>query len=131
MRDVSFANNQELSSGLGHVIVLTDDARHGDKLSYARYKSKSVVRSVLGVETYAFADCFNQAYSSSGELLRIMHRRVPLAILTDCCCLFNVIVRLYGTLKRRMLMDLAAARDALDRGEFDDFGWIRAEDNTV
>lgn len=46
--DATFGNNEDLSSQLGHIIVLTDDLGQRNILVSANYKSKRVVRSVLG-----------------------------------------------------------------------------------
>lgn len=49
--DASFGNNEDLTSQLGHILILRDNTGRGNILSYTSYKSKIVVRSVLGAET--------------------------------------------------------------------------------
>lgn len=61
--DSSFANNDDLGTPLGYVVLMTDDTERMYWLTFANYKCRRVVRSVSGVETYALADFFDAAYS--------------------------------------------------------------------
>lgn len=65
------------------IIILTHKSGRGNVLSFASYKSKCVVLPVLGVKTYAFADCFDEVYTTRNELLRISRRRILISMLTD------------------------------------------------
>lgn len=120
--DAPSANEDDLSSQLGYIMIFTEDSGRGIIISYASLKSKHVVRSVLGAETYAFADSFDQVYAICEELLTIMCQKIPLIMLTDFACLFNVIIWSFKTSKCRSMMDLAATRDAYDKREIDDIG---------
>lgn len=68
-------------------------SEYGNVLSYASYKAKRVVRSIIGGKTYAFADCIYSVYSERDELLKVFGRRIPIVVLTDSTCLLNVFVR--------------------------------------
>lgn len=61
------ANNEDLSSQLGHIIIQTEKSGRLNVLSFVSYKSKCVVRSVVGAKTYDFADCFDQFYTIYDE----------------------------------------------------------------
>lgn len=65
--DSSFANNQDLSSQLG-MILLSDKYDNCNILYYSSHKSKRIVRSVLGGEVYAFADAFDVTYTIKRDL---------------------------------------------------------------
>lgn len=57
--DPSFANNHNSPNQLCFLILLTYKTMRVNWLHYACYKSMRVVRSVLGDESYAFADDFD------------------------------------------------------------------------
>ena len=52
--DAGFANNNELKSQLGMIILLVDKYHNASILHYASRKSRRVVRSILAAELYAF-----------------------------------------------------------------------------
>jgi hypothetical protein len=80
--DSSFANNEDLTSQLGYIIMLTDKTGKCNILHYSSHKSRRVTRSVLGGEVYAFADAFDQAFILRHDLQSIIKRKVQLTILT-------------------------------------------------
>lgn len=105
-----------------------------------------MVLSVLATETYASVDCFDAVNTICDELLRILQCDIPMAMLTDFACLlrqcnipsamltdfaclFNFIVRSSQTSELRLMIDLAATREAYEKGEIDDIGWIRIGEN--
>lgn len=55
--DISFANNDALSSQLGHNLPATDQTGYTNILSYASWKFKRVARSVFRAKMFVFADC--------------------------------------------------------------------------
>src|SRR6266496_1496522 len=57
--DASFANNKDLSSQIGFVIVLTDQNRTVNIIHWSLIKCKRVTRSVLASELYALAYGFD------------------------------------------------------------------------
>ncbi len=69
--DASFATNHNLTSQLGYIVLLCDKWENYCTLHYASYKSRRVARSVLGAETYAFADAYDFAYCAKKDLLTI------------------------------------------------------------
>jgi hypothetical protein len=81
--DASFANNYNMSSQLGYIIFLSDKTRSCNQLHYSSHKSKTVIRSILGDEVMAFADAFDMAMIVRHDLRNLLHRNVPITILTD------------------------------------------------
>lgn len=69
--DGSFANIPDLLSQLGHIILQTGKSDNAIIIPSAFYKSKRIVRSVLGAESYAFADCLNFSFAIKDELQRM------------------------------------------------------------
>ncbi len=60
--DASFSTNPDHSLQLGYIVLLAEKHDNACVLHYASYKSRRVARSVVGAETYAFADAFDLAY---------------------------------------------------------------------
>lgn len=60
--DSSFANYEDMGTQLGYAILLNNKTHLGNWISYGRYDCRWVARSVLGGETFVFADYFDVAY---------------------------------------------------------------------
>jgi hypothetical protein len=127
--DASFANNADLSSQLGFVIFLSDASRKCNVINYRSYKSRRVTRSVLVGEILAFADAFDCAYTLRKDIEQMLGRKVPLSLLTDSKSLFDIITNSSSTLEKRLIIDVAAARESYANEELTDIGLIRGEDN--
>lgn len=56
-------------------------------------------------------------------------RRVPLTILTDSESLLKLIVKSSVTTEKRLMVNVRAAREAYERGDIRNVGWIRSPDN--
>lgn len=59
----------------------------------------------------------------------LLNQRVPLQVFTDSKTLFDVIVRVSTTSKRRLMIDIHATREAYDRQEITDIGLVRSQYN--
>lgn len=127
--DSSFANTPSLHSQLGFIVLLCDASGRANIIHYCSYKSKRVVRSVMGGECYAFADAFDFAFSLRHDMQKIMSKRIPLQLYTDSDSLFKVISKNSSTTERRLMIDLQATREAYGNKEIADIGWVRSEDN--
>jgi hypothetical protein len=57
--DASFANNKDLSSQIGFVIILTDRNQSVNVLHWSFIKYKQVTHSVLASKLYALAHSFD------------------------------------------------------------------------
>lgn len=68
-------------------------------------------------EGYAFADAFDAAYIVNHDLERIYRQHLPLIMLTDSKQMYDVVTRASQTTKKRLVVDVAAAREAYKRNE--------------
>jgi Reverse transcriptase (RNA-dependent DNA polymerase) len=127
--DSSFANNGDLTSQLGYMVCLVDKYKRCNIIHYSSYKSKRVTRSVLGGEIHAFADAFDCAFTLKHDLEGLLCQKVPVTILTDSRSLFDVITRNSATSERRLMIDVSATRQAYERHETSDVGFIRTSNN--
>ena len=83
----------------------------------------------MAAETLAFVDGFDNAYLIRHDLERMLGRDIPLLMLTDCKLLFDALTRARYTTERRLMVDIASAREAyLDR-TISNVGLIRSEFN--
>lgn len=127
--DASFANNDDLSSQLGYIVMLCDGDNNCHVLSYSSKKARRVVRSIMAGEVYAFADAFDTAFILKHDLERIYHQHLPLVMLTDSKQMFDVITRASHTTEKRLMIDVAAAREAYNRHEISNVGLVQSEHN--
>lgn len=127
--DASFASNDDNSSQLGFIILLCDAADRCHVLAYSSKKSRRVVRSIMAGEVYAFANAFDEAFIIKHDLERVYKQRVPLTMLTDSKQLFDVITRASHTTEKRLMIDIAAAREAYNRNEITNVGLVKSANN--
>ncbi len=80
-------------------------------------------------EVYAFADAFDTAFILKHDLERIYHQHLPLVMLTDSKQMFDVITRASHTTEKRLMIDVAAAREAYNRHEISNVGLVQSEHN--
>lgn len=124
--DGSFVNNQDSSSQLGYIVLLCDGNDNCNVIKFRSFKSKRVVRSVLGAEVYSFAEAFDAAFVIKTDLERILDTELPLSMLTDSNSLFDVMVKPSFTTEHRLMIDLQVARNAHQSHEISDIGFIRS-----
>lgn len=80
--NASFANN-DFTNQLVFFVLLTHASNRVNFLHYTSYKSKRIVLSVLGGETYTFSDAFDFVFLLHHDLENRVNRRLPLTLLTD------------------------------------------------
>jgi hypothetical protein len=59
----------------------------------------------------------------------MINRLIPMSMLTDSKVLFEVLVKTSSTQERRLMIDVAAAKQAYDRKDISDIGFIRSMHN--
>ena len=115
--DAAFANNHDLSSQLGFVILLKDKYDNASIIHYGSWKCHRVTRSVLGAEIYAFSHCLDHVLAFAHDLSTMLQRKVKTVVLTDSKCLFDTITKLSTVSEKRLLIDIAAIREAYTNGD--------------
>lgn len=61
--NAAFANNNDLTSQLGRIILLVDDSDTIIPISFKSYMSRRVKRSDISAEVLAFAELFDDVYT--------------------------------------------------------------------
>ena len=129
--DSSFANNADLSTQLGHVCFIGDDKGSVVPISFKSYKSRRVTRSAIAGEVISFSDLFDVAAVLSAELEGMLGYKVPVQLLTDSMSLFDVISKGSRTSEKRMMLDIAAAREGFREKIISDIGFVRSSCNVA
>jgi len=140
--DGSFANNKDLSSQIGFVIVLGNERANkhekhfqlsGNIVHWQSIKCKRVTRSVLASEIYGMVGGFDAAYVLKQMLVAITKRLsippTPLVMCTDSFSLYQCLVQLGTTAEKRLMIDLMALRQSYEERELDEVRWIAGGDN--
>ncbi len=94
-----------------HIHVLSDAIGKAIPLSFKSYKARRVTRSVTAAEVIAFNDMFEAALKMAAELKKMMGKNVPLRLLTESKSFLDVISKGSRTSDKRMMIDIAAARE--------------------
>ena len=141
--DGSFANNKDLSSQLGFVIVLATERRTtGDNYSFEiqgnivhwnSVKCKRVTRSVLASELYGMVHGFDCAIALGSTLNQIVRTlstpKIPIVICTDSKSLYDCLVKLGTTNEKRLMIDIMSLRESYENREISEIRWINGKDN--
>ena len=139
--DGSFANNSDMSSQLGFIILLANETTdeehkftvHGNIIHYTSVKSKRVTRSVLASEIYGMVAGVDMAYAISTTLKMITHQlnfpAIPTIICTDSYSLYECLVKLGTTKEKRLMIDIMALHQSYERRELYEIRWINGLDN--
>jgi hypothetical protein len=139
--DGSFANNSDLSSQLGFIILLANeniDEDHkftvrGNIIHYTSVKSKRITRSVLASEIYGMVAGVDMAYAISTTLRMITNQlnlpTIPTIVCTDSYSLYECLVKLGTTKEKRLMIDIMALRESYERRELYEIRWINGLDN--
>jgi hypothetical protein len=140
--DGSFANNRDLTSQLGFVIALANEATVGDNneftirgniIHFSSTKSKRVTRSVLASEVYGMVAGVDMGYAITTTLQMVSARlklpRVQTIVCTDSYSLYECLVKLGTTKEKRLMIDIMALRQSYERRELHEVRWIHGDDN--
>ena len=141
--DGSFANNRDLSSQIGYVIVLGNEKApnpteniitlRGNIIHWSSTKCKRVTRSVLASEIHGMSSGVDIGYALNETLNQIMTQLgrppIPLIVCTDSFSLYECIVKLGTTKEKRLMIDIMALRQMYEKRELVEVRWISGRSN--
>lgn len=138
--DGSFANNKDLSSQLGYVVILANETDNnevltirGNLIHWSSTKCKRVTRSVLASEIYGMVNGFDIGICLATTLKLITERMnlppIPLVICTDSYSLYECLVKLGTTKEKRLMIDIMSLRESYERREITEVRWVHGDDN--
>jgi hypothetical protein len=79
----------------------------------------------------ALADGFDVAFSVCHDLQKITGKSIPIVILTDRLSLFDGLIKATATSEKRLMIDLAAAKESYKKREIETLGFVRTEYNSA
>ena len=82
-------------------------------------------------EVIAFSDLFDVAAVLAAELQALIGVKVPVQHLMDSKSLFDVISKGSRNFEKRMMLDIAAAREGFRDEGISDIGFVRSANNIV
>ena len=127
--DASFANNKDLSSQIGFVLVQVDASNKANIVHWSSVKCKRVTRSVLASELYGMAHGFDIGAAIKSTVDKILQVNLPLILCTDSKSLYDCLVRLGTTQEKRLMIDVMCLRQAYERRQVTEVKWIDGETN--
>jgi hypothetical protein len=127
--DASFANNKDLSSQIGYVLVLADASNKANIIHWSSVKCKRVTRSVLASELYGMAHGFDIGAAIKSTVDKILQVNLPLILCTDSKSLYDCLVRLGTTQEKRLMIDVMCLRQAYERRQVTEVKWIDGDTN--
>jgi Reverse transcriptase (RNA-dependent DNA polymerase) len=127
--DSSFANNPDMSSQIGYIVVIVDKNDAANIVHWGSVKCRRVTRSVLAAELYAMSLGFDNAVVIKSTIQRILNRLVDLTIYIDSKSLYDCLVRLGSTNEKRLMIDVMCLRQSYERREISQVVWINRKYN--
>ncbi len=112
LANASYEINLGHASQLVYIIIPCDKDDNSCILYCTSYNSRRVSSSILGAETYAFADAYDFAYRAKKDLKSLFKHNILLTIFTESKSLFGVITKCSRTQEKRFTIDHQAERDA-------------------
>ena len=136
----SFANNSDLSSRIGYVVVFGNETHNdgefllrGNIVHWSSTKCKRVTRAVLASELHAMVAGIDMAISISTTLKLITEqlklRPIPVIICTDSFSLYECMVKLSSALRREASYDRYHGRQSYERRELSEIRCINGNSN--
>jgi hypothetical protein len=126
MVNASFANNKDLSSQIGYIIVFGNEKKDnesfelsGNVVYWSSIKCKRVTRSVLASEVYGMANGVDMAIAIESTLNTITKRlefsSVPIVVYTNSFSLYEYLVKLGTTKEKRLIINIMALKQAYEQ----------------
>jgi hypothetical protein len=136
----SFANNKDLNSQLGFLIVLAHEnylesffALIGNIMHWSSTKCKRITRSILASEVYGMMNGVNIgiAFVTTLEIIitRFNQPEILLVICTNLYFLYECLVKLGTTQEKRLMIDILALWQLYERRKIAEIRWIYNRDN--
>ncbi len=128
--DSFFANNRDLSSEIDYVICLVD-ANHANIIHWFSIKCKRMTRSVLAAKLYALAHDFDLDAALKITLSSIFDHFISFVLCIDSKSLYNCLIRLDTTQKKRLMIDVMNLRQSYERRKIIEVKWIHEINNSI
>lgn len=122
--DAAFANNSDLCSQMGYILLLADASNKCNIVHYGSLRCRRVTRSVMAAELLSLVYGFDSAYIVKHTLDSCLKEKIPLHVYTDSRTVFNTIAKTSSTLEKRLQIDAHSLRQSHKNGEITTLAWI-------
>jgi hypothetical protein len=82
---------------------------------------------ILAAETVVYVTVFDLAFAIHHCLKQILSRELPLYLFADSSSLFSTVTKFQAVREKRLSIDLAVLRQAYQRREVTNFGFVKTE----
>ena len=106
-----------MSSQIGYIICLADATSKANIIHWSLIKYKRVTRSVLAAELYGMAHGFDIGAVIKATLGKILGSAVLLILCKDFKSMYDCLVKLDTTQKKRLMVDMMSLRQSYKRRE--------------
>lgn len=124
--DSSFANNRDLFSQFGYIVLLFDSVK-SHIVQYIRNKRRTIVWSVLIREFFASADYFDCTFSIKHDPKHITNRHISFQMFPDSVSLFDTITECSNTEEKRLNIYIQRVEKVYDLGRISKTGIVRSK----
>ncbi len=127
--DAAFANNYDMASQLGFIVVLKNKNDPAAIVHYGSWKCSRVTRSVLGSEAYAFSHALDFVLALARDMSALFSRKISTVMFTDSKCPFDAVTKLSTVSEKRLLIDISAIRDSYTNSELSNVAHVCSKFN--
>jgi hypothetical protein len=125
-----FANNRDLSLQINYVICLKNST-HVNIVHWSSIKCKCVIESVFATELYALTHDFDLDVVFKATLFAILDRFVSLILCIDSKSLYDCLIKLDMTQKKRLMINVINFRQLYERRKITKMKWIHEVNNSI
>ena len=104
--DATFANNKDLSSQIGALLVAIDIDNNTNILYWVSIKCKRITRSILAFKLLGIVHEFNIVYLVKTILDLILNKDILLVIYINSKSFYNCLVKLSIIQEKRLIIDI-------------------------
>jgi hypothetical protein len=126
----SFANDRDLFSQIDYVICLTN-SKHVNVVHWSSVKCKRVTQSVLAAELYALVYDFDLNAAFTATMSAILDRFVSFVFCTDSKSLYDCLIKLDTTQKKRLMINVMSLQQLYERRKITKMKWIHEVNNSI
>jgi hypothetical protein len=125
-----FANNRHLFSQIDYVIYFVD-SKYVNIVHWSSIKCKRVIRNVLAAKLYALTHDFDLDVVFKATLSAILDRFVSFVLCIDFKSLYDCLVKLDTTQKKRFMINVMNLRQSYERRKITKIKWIHDINNSI
>lgn len=129
--DASYASHNDFPSQIRYIVILCDNSNACNILDYSSRKSRRVVCLITRAELYALTDVFDFVTVISADSTQIFGKLISVCIFTNSKQAFDIITRGKKPTKKRLALDVMAAREVYQRFDVERVGLIRGKNNSA